>query len=349
MKCSEKAYRESGRSVSGISSRCRMSGSRIAAVLLAAGLAAGMMPMTSLAASRKKISSVSVNVESNIQPETRFGDEFIEVEVKSGKCSFGEYEIENFGFEWEEDDVPEITIYLYADEGYYFSLTKASAVKLNGAKYVKASKQDSSETLKLTVKLPSLAETIGEQTEVTLTDGGYAFWEPVRGAGSYEVRLYRNGEGIGASILTTEQPQYDLTDQMSRPGNYQCKVRAVNKINTKNKSEWVESAGINLSDSQAEAIRNGTAVKMPVRGDWRLTGEKWWYEHSDGSYTRNNWEEIKGKWYFFDEEGYMKTGWIQWNDKWYYCKESSGEMLRDTTTPDGYILDSDGSIKNDTH
>lgn len=318
-------------------------------ILLAAVLTVGMVPMTSLAASRKKISDVTVKVKADVQPETRYGEEMIEVDVRGGKCTFDTYEIENFGFEWEEDDVPEISIYLQANEGYYFALTKASSVKLSGATYVKASKQNSSETLKLTVKLPSLAETIGEQTEVTLTDGGYVFWEPVRGAGTYEVRLYRNGEGIGATILSTDQLYYDLSDQMYRSGNYQCKVRAVNKINTKNKSEWAESQGINLSDAQAEAIRNGTAAKMPLRGEWRLTGERWWYEHSDGSYTKNNWEEIKGKWYFFDEEGYMKTGWVQWNDKWYYCSESSGEMLKGTTTPDGYILDSDGTIKNDAH
>jgi len=338
MKCSESGKRA-----------FRTGSRRIFGFLLAAVLAVGMMPMTSLAASRKKISSITVKVQADVQPETRFGEEEIEIETKGGAYSFDYYEIENFGFEWEENDVPEITIYLHADDGYYFSLTKASAVKLTGATYVKASKQDSSETLKLTVKLPTLAETVAEQTEVTLTDGGYAYWEPVRGAGSYEVRLYRNGEGIGASILNTKQPYYDFRSRMSRPGNYQCKVRPVNGLNKDNKSDWVESQAVDVTPEQAEAIRNGTAAGMPLFGEWRMSDNKWWYEHSDGSYTKNDWEEIKGQWYFFDEEGYMKTGWIDWNGNWYYCSETSGEMLKNTTTPDGYILDSDGSVKNDTH
>ncbi len=317
-------------------------------LLLAATMVMSMATITSLAATRKKINTVTVKVTSDVQPETRYGDEVIEIETRGGsKYHYDYYEIENVGFEWVEDDVPQITIYLEAEEGYYFSLTKASAVKLTGATYVKASKQDSSETLKLTVKLPSLQETVAEQTEVTLTEGGYAFWEEVRGAGSYEVRLYRNGEGVGASILNTTEPQYDFTSMMGRSGNYYVKVRPVNKINTANKSEWRESAGVNLTDEMAAAIRNGTAPKLPLRGEWRYTNNKWWYEHEDGTYTRENWEEIKNKWYFFDEEGYMKTGWIEWNGERYYCDEKTGEMLRGTTTPDGYILDNDGTLKSD--
>lgn len=309
--------------------------------------------MTSMAASRKKITSVNVEVTADIQPEMRYGDEDIEVEVRSNsKYYYDYYEIENDGFEWLEDDVPQITIYLGANDGYYFSLSKASAVKLTGATYVKASKQDSSRTLKLTVKLPSLKESVAEQTEVFLTEGGYAYWDAVRGAGSYEVRLYRNGDGQGASILTTTDTHYDFTSMMGRQGTYYVKVRPVNKINTDNKREWRESDGVTLNTEMANAIRNGTAPKLPElseRGVWhRLEDGRWWYEHSDGTYTKSNWEEIKGEWYFFDEEGYMKTGWIDWNGVDYYCGES-GAMLKDTTTPDGYILDSNGRLKNDRH
>ena len=42
----------------------------------------------------------------------------------------------------------------------------------------------------------------------------------------------------------------------------------------------------------------------------------------------------------------MKTGWIDWEGKRYYCDENSGAMLTNTTTPDGYILGSDGTLKN---
>ena len=60
----------------------------------------------------------------------------------------------------------------------------------------------------------------------------------------------------------------------------------------------------------------------------------------------NQWLELEGQWYFFDENGYMKTGWIEWNGKKYYCNKA-GVMQKNTTTPDGYILDENGTLKND--
>lgn len=319
---------------------------RLTGMILVAGLLMGLLVTPAYAASRRKISSVAVIVRSDILPETKYGEEEIEVEVKSGRCSFDYYDIDNIGFEWVEDDVPEITIYLRADEGYYFSLTTASAVKLTGATYVKASKQDSSETLVLKVKLPSLAESVGDQGEVTLTAGGIAVWDEVRGAGSYEVRLYRNGTGLGATILTTENIYYDFSSMMTRAGSYHVRVRPVNKLKTENKGEWAESSVITLSKEQADAIRNGTADKsVPVSGEWIQDSTGWWYKHHDGSYTKNNWELIREDWYFFDENGYMKTGWVEWEGKQYYCDLSTGAMLKNTTTPDGYILDHNGNPK----
>ncbi len=62
-------------------------------------------------------------------------------------------------------------------------------------------------------------------------------------------------------------------------------------------------------------------------GQWIRSGSRWWYKHSDGSYTKNNWEKIGGKWYFFDSEGWMKVGWLQTSDgKWYYLNSTTGEM-----------------------
>ncbi len=316
------------------------------AATVVAMLAATAAP--TFAATRKKIKTISVEVEADIEPETRYGEEEINVEVKGGRCSFDYYEIENVGFEWMEDDVPELTLYIRADEGYYFALTKASAVKLTGATYVKATKQDSSETLALRVKLPSMAERVGSQTEVTLTDGGFAYWDEVQGAGSYEVRLYRNGTGVGASYLTCETNQIDLRDQMSKAGTYNVKVRGVNKIKPENKGKWSDSNGVSISAEQAKLIRSGqTSLSMPTRGEWISDDRGWWYSHSDGTCTKNNWECIKNEWYFFDEDGYMKTGWIDWNGKRYYCDEHTGAMLKNTTTPDGYILGNDGTLKND--
>ena len=57
-------------------------------------------------------------------------------------------------------------------------------------------------------------------------------------------------------------------------------------------------------------------------GSWKKSGSRWWYKHSDGSYTANGWEQINGTWYYFDNEGWMKTGWIKEYGKWYYLDDS---------------------------
>ena len=58
-------------------------------------------------------------------------------------------------------------------------------------------------------------------------------------------------------------------------------------------------------------------------GSWIKSGSRWWYKHSDGSYTTNGWGKIGGTWYYFDSEGWMKTGWIKEYGNWYYLDDSS--------------------------
>lgn len=53
---------------------------------------------------------------------------------------------------------------------------------------------------------------------------------------------------------------------------------------------------------------------------WRKENGRWWYRNKDGSYPRNDWQQIDGKWYRFDVAGWMQTGWYEENGKWYYLK-----------------------------
>lgn len=57
-------------------------------------------------------------------------------------------------------------------------------------------------------------------------------------------------------------------------------------------------------------------------GQWLTDDTGWWYQNDDGSYLQNGWHEIDGKQYYFQPDGYI---------------------LRDTITPDGYVVDTDGS------
>lgn len=60
-------------------------------------------------------------------------------------------------------------------------------------------------------------------------------------------------------------------------------------------------------------------------GSWIQSNGRWWYKHSDGSYTKNGWEKINETWYYFDSEGWMKTGWFNEHGNWYYL-DASGAM-----------------------
>ena len=196
-----------------------MSKKRIIGMITIAALMAGLVAMPVMAASKKKIKSVNVKVTASITPETRIGSEDVDVDVKdSSKYYYDTYEVNNSGFEWVATDVPELSIYLRAEDGYYFSLSKLSDVKLDGATLVKASKQDSSETLKLVVKLPSLSEYVAdfnEEETVNLTNNGFAIWNPISGAGSYEVMVYRDGSAVGVTTRTTTEPNYNLKNEVT--------------------------------------------------------------------------------------------------------------------------------------
>jgi len=107
-------------------------------------------------------------------------------------------------------------------------------------------------------------------------------------------------------------------------------------------------------------------------GQWVQDEKGWWYKRADGSYPKNSWgyEAYNGKsyWYYFLDSGYMATGWMDVNGSKYYLFPNSdgwkgrmlwqwidgncyyldpqgqneGALYRNTTTPDGFTVDSEG-------
>ena len=109
-------------------------------------------------------------------------------------------------------------------------------------------------------------------------------------------------------------------------------------------------------------------------GQWIQDEKGWWYKRADGSYPKNSWgyEAYNGKsyWYYFLDAGYMATGWVEVNGSKYYLFPNSdgwkgrmltgwqwidgncyyldpqgqneGALYRNTTTPDGFTVDSEG-------
>lgn len=77
------------------------------------------------------------------------------------------------------------------------------------------------------------------------------------------------------------------------------------------------------ADNQVSAQESSSQTTYSQSsGTWLKSDSRWWYKHSDGSYTTNGWEKIGGTWYYFDSEGWMKTGWIKESGNWYYLDDS---------------------------
>ena len=313
-----------------------------------AGVLAMMSAFPGYAASRKKITSVSVSIKADIEPETDFGQEIIEIESSSNRYSVDGYEILNEGFYWTEDMTPEIRITLTADDDYYFTaLTKDKVTLKGGAEFKKSTRQQSSSVL-LDVTLSSLQNSLKDMEGITLSDNGIATWPAISTAGSYEVRVYREGKIVGTS-LETNTNSANCRERMMKPNEtYMVKVRAVNKYDPTVKGDWTESNSVYISGekvAQFKADPNASNVNTAsgTTGEWKQEAdERWWYRRADGTYPANKWEELGGKWYFFDENGYMKTGWIDWEGKSYYCSEN-GDMLTNCMTPDNYLVGEDGA------
>lgn len=310
---------------------------QIFSLLLAGSMIVGMTGFDVYAAAKKKINSMNMKIEANIEPGTDYGEEDIEVNVKTKNCTFLDYEILNDDNEWDLNTVPKIQIMIEAEDGYVFNISSLSKISVSGGELVTASRADSNTLLKVTVTLSGLDNYVGEMTTVHLNHDGIATWDPAIGATSYYVRLYRDGSAAGAAVTTTKT-KYDFSPAMLRSGNYSVKVRATNNISEKT-STVLDSSSVFITDEKAGWNKENNSSKP---GEWRMDAVGWWYPHLDDTYTVSGWEQIGGSWFAFDSSGYMRTGWVELEGKTYYFNPENGAMLTNTTI-DGYVLGEDGA------
>ena len=103
---------------------------------------------------------------------------------------------------------------------------------------------------------------------------------------------------------------------------------------------------------------NGNYINYP-RLQWRQIDGKWYYFDIRGYIIHSKWEWINGHWYYFNTSGHMiENTWKMVGDKWYYFDTKghmlhdqwvgdyyvgkNGDMLKNTVTPDNYVVGSDG-------
>ena len=88
-----------------------------------------------------------------------------------------------------------------------------------------------------------------------------------------------------------------------------------------------------------------TRCHNQLKGQWKQSGNKWWYQYEDGTYPKNEFITIDNKLYRFDQYGYMQTGWFKVNNEDYYAT-SSGEIKAQWVGSGNtwYYVDADGKM-----
>lgn len=162
-----------------------MKSKKVLAFVLTAVLALGVNSGTAQAAMRKKITDVNLSVTADIVSGGLVEDQQAEVKAKTSKFDVGEYEFDNDGFQWTETDIPRMEVKLYAEDGYYFS-TYDTSYTIQGGTYVKQKKEDFSQTLTVTIELPSVYEFTQKIQDTNWTDDHSASWKKSSGGWWYE-------------------------------------------------------------------------------------------------------------------------------------------------------------------
>lgn len=198
-------------------------------MVLAFGAVFSLMPfLSTYAASKKPITSISLSIDAEIMPGTDIGEEDIEIDSKNEKYSIDGYTVSNSGSTWEADMVPEIQVTLTAGENFYFKSIPKSKIGLRGdGEITKGSIKDSSTTMVLTVQLPM---SVPDIEEVQLSNEGIATWKAVAKAGKYELLFYKNGTAAVTPIVVNTN-SYNCRERFGKTNantSYSVKVRAVN-------------------------------------------------------------------------------------------------------------------------
>ena len=106
------------------------------------------------------------------------------------------------------------------------------------------------------------------------------------------------------------------------------------------------------SDNNNDNNNNGdndTNHIPELKGSWVVSGGRWWFRNTDGTYPTNGiysingsnfafdsagwmitgWYRMDNYWYYFNGSGYMHKGWLCLGSTWYYLNPSDGKMYAD--------------------
>ena len=105
------------------------------------------------------------------------------------------------------------------------------------------------------------------------------------------------------------------------------------------KQEIIPALGHDFKDGVCTRCHN------QLKGQWKQSGNKWWYQYEDGTYPKNEFIAIDNKLYRFDQYGYMQTGWFKVNGEDYYATSSGAITAQWVGSGNNwYYVDADGKM-----
>ena len=170
-----------------------------------------------------------------------------------------------------------------------------------------------------------------------------------RGEEGYSEHLDRDHDGVACEISRSKGAYRSHTAD-GTPLNKQ-QAASSSEADT-NDSEETTLSGWQQNGGNWSYYEDNSAVT-----DWKKINGTWYYFDGNGVMT-TNWQKVSGAWYYMDNSGAMQTDWRKISNAWYYFNAdgvmqenrwvgdyylgSSGAMLVNTTTPDGYRVDASG-------
>ncbi len=189
------------------------------------------------------------------------------------------------------------------------------------------------------------------------------------GEEGYSKHLDRDGDGVACEIGRSKGAYRPKTADGTPLNKQHATSSSSSESNGSDESTlsgWQQNGGNWYYYEGNTAVTDwknisGTWYYFDVSGvmstNWEKVNGAWYYFSTDGA-MRTSWQKVSGAWYYMDNSGAMQTDWKKISNAWYYFNAdgvmqanrwvgdyylgSSGAMLVNTKTPDGYRVDASG-------
>lgn len=350
---------------------------KLFSILMSTMVMLTVLPMPAYAGNQK-VNSVSVNLnEEKSDPGVIYP---VEVTANSSYYEISSVDVSKDYGDWKPGRKVTYTITIDAKDGYSFSKKDTRLYASNGTLTSNNSVKSGSIEMKVNY-IPKV--TLQNPENIYFEDEYEAVWDEVEYASAYEVKIYKDGSYHKTEKITKNK--IDLSNYATDYEDITFDVRAVAKDSDESKylrdSEWVNcdetiSSGDNTTygsfignydnyrfqnadGSYATGWQqingswyyfNAYATDKPnaaIQSSWAFINDRWYF-FNEYCMMQTGWHMIDGNWYYLDSSGAMLTGWFCAGPSgpWYYLDTNTGAMWHNTTTPDGYYVNSNGAWYN---